>query len=139
MSRATYRQISLKPTRFLKMVFSKRIPIVLPLLLAVSIPTESAAEESPPPGHKIHRSIPPPGAKTHVVIPGKRFHAGGFKRWLYGIDYRDLWATPIEVTVLDLDRVGGGLTPLRTGGAGQSISLHFMGKDGRRYTVRSLD
>ena len=139
MSRATYRQISLKPTRFLKMVFSNRIPIVLSLVLAVSIPAASTAEESPPPGYKIHRSIPPPGAKTHVVVPGERFRAGGFKRWLYGRDYRDLWATPIEVTVLDLDRVGGGLTPLRTGGAGQSISLHFTGQDGRRYTVRSLD
>ena len=74
-----------------------------------------------------------------MVIPGERFRANGFKRWLYGSDYRDLWATPIEVTVLDLDRVGGGLTPLRTGGAGQSISLHFTGQDGRRYTVRSLD
>ena len=28
---------------------------------------------------------------------------------------------------------------MRTGGFGQSVSLHFMGKDGRRYTVRSLD
>ena len=121
------------------MVSSKRIPIVLSLVLAVSIPAESAAEESPPPGHKIHRSIPPQGAKTHVVVLGKRFRAGRFKRWLYGRDYRDLWATPIEVAVLDLDRIGGGLTPLRTGGAGQSISLHFTGKDGRRYTVRSLD
>ena len=45
----------------------------------------------------------------------------------------------MEVAVLDLDRVGGGLTPLRTGGFGQSISLHFTGEDGRRYTVRSLD
>ncbi len=121
------------------MVFSNRIPIVLSLVLTVSIPTESTSEESPSPGYKIHRSIPPPGAKTHVVVPGERFRAGGFKRWLYGRDYRDLWATPIEVTVLDLDHVGGGLTPLRTGGAGQSISLHFTGQDGRRYTVRSLD
>ena len=121
------------------MVLSNRIPIVLSLVLAISIPAASAEEESPPPGYKIHRSIPPPGAKTHVVIPGERFRAGRFKRWLYGSDYRDLWATPIEVTVLDLDRVGGGLTPLRTGGAGQSISLHFTGQDGRRYTVRSLD
>lgn len=130
---------SLKPTKLLKMVSPNRILIVLSLALAVSIPAKSTAEESPPLGHKIHRSIPPPGAKTHVVILGERFRAGGFKRWLYGRDYRDLWATPIEVAVLDLDRVGGGLTPLRTGGAGQSISLHFTGQDGRRYTVRSLD
>ena len=121
------------------MVFSKRIPIVISLVLAVSIPAESTEEESPPPGYKIHRSIPPPGAKTHVVVPGARFRASGFKRWLYGSDYRDLWMTPIEAVVLDLNRVGGGLTPFRTGGAGQSISLHFTGQDGRRYTVRSLD
>ncbi len=74
-----------------------------------------------------------------MVIPGERFRANGFKRWFYGSNYRDLWTTPIEAAVLNLDSVGGGLTPLRTGGFGQSISLHFTGKDGRRYTVRSLD
>ncbi len=74
-----------------------------------------------------------------MVVPGERFRAGALKRWLYGSDYRHLWTTPIEVEVLDLGRVGGGLTPLRTGGFGQSISLHFTGEDGRRYTVRSLD
>ena len=122
------------------MIFPKRNAVLLSLVLALSVSTASTPEEdSPPPGYRIHRSIPPPGAKTHVVVPGERFRAGGFKRWFYGSEYRDLWATPIEVAVLDLDRVGGGLTPLRTGGFGQSISLHFTGEDGRRYTVRSLD
>ncbi len=73
------------------------------------------------------------------MVPGERFRAGGFHRWFYGDNYRDLWNTPIEIPVLDLDSVGGGLTPLRTGGAGQSISLHFTGEDGIRYAVRSLD
>ncbi len=73
------------------------------------------------------------------MVPGERFRAGPFQRWLYGDNYRDLWNTPIEVAVLDLDSVGGGLTPLRTGGDGQSISLHFTGADGDRYAVRSLD
>ena len=73
------------------------------------------------------------------MVPGERFRAGPFKRWLYGDNHRDLWNTPIEVAVLDLDSVGGGLTPLRTGGDGQSISLHFTGEDGIRYAVRSLD
>ena len=122
------------------MIFPKRNAVLLSLVLALSVPgVPTAQEELPPPGYRIHRSIPPQGAKTHVVIPGERFRAGGFKRWFYGSDYRDLWTTPIEVAVLDLDRVGGGLTPLRTGGFGQSISLHFTGQDGRRYTVRSLD
>ena len=122
------------------MIFPKRNAVLLSLVLALSVSTESTPQENlPAPGHKIHRSIPPPGAKTHVVVPGERFRAGGFKCWFYGSDYRDLWTAPIEVAVLDLGRVGGGLTPLRTGGFGQSISLHFTGEDGRRYTVRSLD
>ena len=122
------------------MIFFKWSAILFSLVLAFSIPIESTSQEdSPPPGYRIHRSIPPPGAKTHMVIPGERFRAGGFKRWFYGSNNRDLWTTPIAVAVLELDRVGGGLTPLRTGGFGQSISLHFTGEDGRRYTVRSLD
>ena len=60
-------------------------------------------------------------------------------RWLLGNDYRDLWTTAIEAPVLNIDSVGGGLTPLRTGGFGQSVSLHFTGHDGRRYVVRSVD
>ncbi len=122
------------------MMFSRRNTVLLLIVLAFSVPAESTPQKSSPaPGSMIHRSIPPKGARTHMVIPGERFRAGGFKRWLYGNNYRDLWTTPIEVAVLDLDAVGGGLTPLRTGGFGQSISLHFTGKDGRRYTVRSLD
>ena len=110
------------------------------LVLVLSVPAASASQEAPPAlGSMIHRSIPPPGATTHLVIPGERFQTSSFRRWLYGRNYRDLWTTPIEVQVLDLDRIGGGLTPLRTGGFGQSISLHFTGQDGRRYTVRSLD
>ena len=127
------------------MISPKGRAALLSLALALSVqavaaPQEhSPGEDPPPPGWRIHRSIPPEGAATHVVVPGERFRAGAFKRWLYGSDYRDLWTTPIEVEVLDLDSVGGGLTPLRTGGFGQSISLHFTGEDGRRYTVRSLD
>lgn len=106
---------------------------------AGAAPGPVAGQEPARAGARIHRSVPPPGAKTHRAAPGERFRAGAFGRWLYGDTYRDLWTTPIEFAVLDLDRVGGGLTPLRTGGFGQSVSLHFTGADGRRYTVRSLD
>ena len=117
------------------------IPLVRVLLLSLAVvvaaPVEGAGQQAQ--GPRIHRSVPPPGAKTHLVVPGERFRASPSKRWLYGDNYRDLWTTPIEVAVLDLESVGGGLTPLRTGGFGQSVSLHFTGEDGRRYTVRSLD
>ena len=122
------------------MTFSKWNAFFLSLALALSVSAESTPREAPlAPRDRIQRSIPPQGAKTYVVVLGERFRVGGLKRWLHGGNWRDLWTTPIEVAVLDLDSLGGGLTPLRTGGAGQSISLHFTGKDGRRYTVRSID
>ena len=114
--------------------------MILLLVLVLLVPAAWGSQEDPPaPGSMIHRSIPPQGATTHVVVPGERFRTSSLGRWFYGSNFRGLWTTPIEVQVLDLDRVGGGLTPLRTGGFGQSISLHFTGRDGRRYTVRSLD
>ena len=113
------------------------------ILVAASMwlaPTGLIAEDAPrKAGTLIKRFIPPAGAKTHTVVLGERFRAGGFHKWFYGSDYRHLWNTPIEVDVIDLNTVGGGLTPVRTGGFGQSIALHFIGADGKRYTVRSVD
>ncbi len=111
--------------------------VVAPLVVGLSLGfTDSVAAQA---GQLIHRAIPEQGDTTHTVVPGARFEATSFGKWIYGKNYRQLWTTPIEVPVLDLDTVGGGLSPMRPGGAGQSISLHFMGKDGRRYTVRSID
>ena len=122
------------------MIFPKWSILLLSLVLALSVSAESISQQDQIiPKDRIQRYIPPKGAKTHEVILGERFQAGGIKRWFHGSNYRDLWTTPLQATVLDLDNVGGGLTPLRPGGAGQSISLHFTGEDGRRYTVRSID
>lgn len=88
---------------------------------------------------EIHRSSPPSGATTHTMVPGERYRASGLGRWLFGSDYRQVWTTPVEVPVLELDRVGGGLTAVTTGGFGQSITLELTGRDGTHYAVRSLD
>ncbi len=100
---------------------------------------EGQASEANRAGQLIHRSIPEMGDSTHTAVPGGRFRASSYGQWVYGKNYRQLWTTPVELPVLDLDEVGGGLSPMRPGGAGQSISLHFIGNDGRRYTVRSID
>lgn len=109
------------------------------VLLGVPVAHGADQEQPKPAGWRIQRFPPPENATTHTVVPGERFRAGSFKRWLFGTDYRQLWATPVEIPVLDLDSVGGGLTPLRPGGFGQSIALRFTGADGREYAVRSLD
>jgi hypothetical protein len=116
--------------------------VALAVVLAATVGARACQGAREEPGllsPKIARFPPPPGAKVVTVAPAERFRAGGFKRWFLGTHYRRLWTTPIEVLVLDLDGVGGGLTPVRTGGFGQSISLRFAGGDGRTYAVRSLD
>ncbi|HET7233593.1 MAG TPA: hypothetical protein VFJ16_26510, partial [Longimicrobium sp.] len=76
---------------------------------------------------------------TTTVTAGERYRAGGLHQWLLGSSYRDLWATPIAVPVLDLSTFAGGLTPAGTGGGNQTKSLRLRGGDGREYAFRSVD
>ena len=76
---------------------------------------------------------------TVTVVPAARYRAGALKRALLGRSYRDLWTTPVRVPVLDLDAFAGGLEPTEEGGSNQTLSLRFLGADGREYAFRSVD
>ncbi len=76
------------------------------------------------------------GAVT--VVADSSFVRGGLHRLLFGPDYRDLWATPIRVDVLDLDAFAGGLRPIRRGGGRQTASLRLQAGDGRQFVFRSV-
>lgn len=76
---------------------------------------------------------------VHTLAAGPRYAASGFKRFLFGSHYRDLWTTPIRVEVLDLGGFSGGLTPTKRGGGKQTAVLHFEAADGRKWKVRSVD
>ena len=77
-------------------------------------------------------------AETRVVTADPTLAAGPVHRFLFGEDYRDLWTTPIEVEVLDLNREAGGLKPLFRVGGAQTFGLAMKGADGRSYTFRSV-
>ena len=79
------------------------------------------------------------GVSRLRVIPGPQYEAGGLHRFFFGGLWRDLWTTPIDVDVLDLNGFAGGLTPLKRGGGFQTKSLRFQAKDGRQFKFRSLD
>src|SRR5207247_1222111 len=82
----------------------------------------------------------PPGSPTsRTVATGDHYQAGWLHRLLLGAHYRDLWATPVAVDVLDLSRFAGGLTPTGCGGRRQTKVLRLLGKDGRQYVFRSVD
>jgi hypothetical protein len=77
--------------------------------------------------------------QTRTVAPGPHYRAGGFHRAMLGSSYRELWATPVTVEVLDLTREAGGLTVVRRVGGQQTLGLALAGRDGRSYTFRGLD
>jgi hypothetical protein len=78
-------------------------------------------------------------ARRVTVVPGARYKAGWLHRFFFGGHYRDLWTTPIEVELLDLDTFAGGLTATKRGGGEQTKSLRFKAADGRQYAFRSID
>jgi len=76
---------------------------------------------------------------TTTVVAEAGYQAGGFHRFLFGDDYRDVWATPIEVEVLDLTCEAGGLEPVKQVGQLQTPGLAMIGADGRTYTFRGVN
>ena len=78
-------------------------------------------------------------AGTVTVVAGAKYHAGWLHEFILGADYRALWTAPIEVEVLDLRSVAGGLRPTQRGGSAQTVSLRFAGADGREYVFRPLE
>ena len=98
----------------------------LVLTLAVS-PLEAAAQAA-----KQDSLIP---GTTVRMAAGPEYEAGALHRFFFGSRYRELWATPIEVPVLDLETFAGGLRATRRGGGEQTKSLRLMGADGKEYDV----
>ena len=98
------------------------------MAIAVTVPQSHGAESS-----STRRS------QTQTVVAGKQYENPPGGRLMLGADYRDLWTTPIEVKVLDLQTAGGGLSPVRRVGGNQTLGLAMKGQDGLSYTFRAVD
>jgi len=71
--------------------------------------------------------------ETTEIIPGKEYEAGWLHRLLFGSLWRDLWTTPINIEVLNLDTTAGGLKPT---GVHQANTLKLKGNNGKEYRFR---
>lgn len=78
------------------------------------------------------------GNDTVLVIPGERFRVGEAHIPLQGVNYRELWTTPIKVPVLHLASFHGGLTPTKEGGGKQTKNLHFVAPDSTEFVFRPV-
>jgi len=77
-------------------------------------------------------------SKKATVTPDPSFAAGKVKKFFFGDLYRDLWATPLEVPYLNINKEEGGLTPEKKGGGMQTISLRLNDKDKNDYVLRGI-
>jgi hypothetical protein len=81
--------------------------------------------------------IPNLGKRT--VIPNASYQAGSMHTFIFGEHWRQVWSSPVEVPVLDMQTFAGGLKPLEKGGGFQTQSLKLKGQNGVVYKFRSID
>ena len=77
--------------------------------------------------------------KFKLVSVGPQYKRSAWHNFFWGTNYRKEWSTPVNLPVLLLDSTNGGLTPVKEGGGHQTSSLHLETKDGKTYTLRSVD
>jgi len=63
----------------------------------------------------------------------------GFQRWMMGKNYRKEWSTPVNLNVFNINKEKGGFKILSLGGGKQTKSLRLLDKDGREWTLRTID
>lgn len=73
------------------------------------------------------------------IIPGPEYEAGGFKRWLWGNNYRDEWTIPATIRVLNLDSTTANFKILSTGVHNDLLNLHVQDAAGKEYLIRPVD
>lgn len=75
-----------------------------------------------------------------ITITGsKRYHAGKFKNFMMGENYRKEWAAEIKVPVFKLNEEKEGLKILKKGGGMQTKSLRLEDSTGKEYVLRSIE
>ncbi|WP_420551647.1 ShlB/FhaC/HecB family hemolysin secretion/activation protein [Tenacibaculum aiptasiae] len=62
----------------------------------------------------------------------------GFHKFMWGDLHREKYGKKVKVPVLELDKVYGGLKPIRRGGGNQTNSLRLENPDGKQYVLRSI-
>lgn len=77
--------------------------------------------------------------KKVVVSANQIYEADIFKQFLQGENYRDAWHAKVEVPILMLDTLFGGVDVVKEGGGTQTMSLRLKSKDSLLLTLRSVN
>jgi hypothetical protein len=78
------------------------------------------------------------GDSITIAVAPEYDKVGKIHRFLFGENYRKLWAVPVKMKVFHLQNEKGGLTILQQGGGMQTRSLRLRDKEGHEWVLRSL-
>ena len=73
------------------------------------------------------------------VTAGKHYQKNILHRLIWGQHYRHVWATPVQIPILNLPNLPGNLTPTDMGGGLQTTSLSLTDQQKRTFTLRTLE
>jgi hypothetical protein len=76
--------------------------------------------------------------KTTSLYSKKDVDVSGVHKFMWGNLNREKYGKEITVPVLELDKVFGGLKPIRRGGGNQTNSLRLENPEGKQYVLRSM-
>ncbi|MBC6699308.1 hypothetical protein [Hymenobacter sp. BT190] len=77
---------------------------------------------------------------TVQVAAGPQYERSGLHNFFWGKHYRELWALPVTVPIVQLRKaVPGGLKPVQEGGSFQTKNLRLVDRNGVQYVLRSVD
>lgn len=79
--------------------------------------------------------------KDSAVISASDQYAGakGFRKLVLGTNYRKEWSTPVQLKVFNIRKEKGGFKIKSLGGGKQTKSLRLEDKNGKEWTLRSID
>ena len=77
---------------------------------------------------------------TAVISASDKYKKySGFKKTFLGKNYRELWGTPIKLKVFNINQEQGGFKIVSLGGGKQTKSLKLEDKNGKEWSLRTID
>jgi len=59
-------------------------------------------------------------------------------RFFFGEGYRKLWATPVKMRIIDLQKEHGGMVPIQLGGGMETRSIRLKDASGKEWALRTI-
>ena len=85
-------------------------------------------------------AVPVPFEDSVIVSASEKYDAAsGFQRFILGNNYRKEWSAKVHLKVFNISKEKGGMTILSLGGGRQTTSLRLKDKEGKEWTLRTID